>query len=37
MAKYRNCKYKIGYLCRGSNIYLDILTCKDKVVIMLIL
>ena len=37
MAKYKEGAYHKGYCRRGSNIYLKIITCKDKIVITSIL
>ena len=33
MEKYKEGKYKTGYFCGGNNIYLNLITCEDKIVI----
>ena len=33
MAKYKNDMYHKGYFCGGSNDDLNLITCKDKIVI----
>ena len=33
-AKYKEGTYKKCYFCGGSNIYLNIITCEDKIVIV---
>ena len=35
IAKYKYGTYQKGYFCVGSNIDIKLLTCKDKIVIML--
>ena len=33
MAKYKEGTYHRGYFCGGSNIYLNLITCEDNIVI----
>ena len=34
IAKYKNGMYHRGYFCGGSNIYIKLIKCEDKIIIM---
>ena len=33
LAKDKNCTYRTGYFCGGSNIYMNLITYEDKIYI----